>query len=110
MKKETLHIGKKIQEVVNEKGMSDAEFGRRISTSRQNVSYIYTRSSIDTQKLLDISKALDHDFFMYYQSDKTQTKFDKIESKAKVVIELELNADEIFKFGLKDKVLEMFKK
>ena len=110
MAKQILHIGKKIEEIKTEKGMSDAELGRRINKTRQNVSDIYNRSSIDTQQLFEISKALGHDFFIYYQSDKPQTKFDTESNKAKVIIELDLNPDEILKLGLKNKVLEMLKK
>lgn len=44
-------------------GMTKAEFGRRISTSRQNVSLILKKESMDTKLLRKISEVLDHDFF-----------------------------------------------
>lgn len=61
-------IRKKIKTVVNQKGISVSEFGRRINKSRENVYSIFKRKSIDTDLLSTISKVLEHDFFQYYTS------------------------------------------
>lgn len=61
-----VHIGEEIKKVFDERGISVSEFGRRISTSRENVYGIFKRETIDTGLLVKISKVLDHDFFRYY--------------------------------------------
>lgn len=63
-----IHIGSKIKGVLQKKGMSVSEFGRRINMSRENVYSIFKRKTIDTGLLLNISKVLEHDFFKYYTS------------------------------------------
>ena len=45
------------------------ELGALINTSKQNVYGIFKRKSIDTQLLAKISRALAHDFFLYYVKD-----------------------------------------
>lgn len=60
------HIGQTINERLKSLGMSKSEFARRISKARQNINDILNRKSIDTDLLLTISIALQHDFFQYY--------------------------------------------
>jgi hypothetical protein len=62
------NIGSKIRGVVEKKGMTVSEFGRRINKSRENVYSIFKRKTIDTGLLVTISKVLEHDFFQYYTS------------------------------------------
>lgn len=57
-----LHIGKMIKAVFDESGMSVSELARRIHTARSNVYFIFERSSIDMEQLLDLCDALDHNF------------------------------------------------
>ena len=57
-----LHIGQMIKAVFDESGMSVAELARRIHTARSNVYFIFERSSIDMEQLLDLCDALDHNF------------------------------------------------
>ncbi len=61
-----MHIGEKIEARAKELRMGPTELARRISTSKQNVYGIYRRSSIDTELLQKLSKALDYDFFLHY--------------------------------------------
>ena len=61
-----IHIGSKIKEVFKSRGITAKEFGKRITTSRENVYGIFNRESVDTKLLVKISKALDHNFFQYY--------------------------------------------
>jgi len=82
-----IHIGKAIEQVVNDLGMNDAEFSRRIGTSRQNVPHIFQRKSMDTDLLYRISRALKHDFFSCYSLDKSQISVDKVPVKAKITVE-----------------------
>lgn len=62
------NIGSKIKGIVDKKGMTVSEFGRRINKSRENVYSIFKRKTIDTGLLITISKVLEHDFFQYYTS------------------------------------------
>ncbi len=65
-----IHIGKKIREELDSKGMSVVDFATRIDRSR-NVAYdIFERESIDTALLNRIAKVLNVDFFSLYSSQK----------------------------------------
>lgn len=68
-----LHIGEKIKNRIHEIGISKSEFARRINKARQNIEIIFQKKSIDTQLLLEISKALDHDFFQHYYNHNYST-------------------------------------
>jgi lambda repressor-like predicted transcriptional regulator len=68
-----VHIGQKIEETLREKGMSVMAFSKKIKRSRNVVYDIFNRTSIDTELLLLICKALETDFFKLY-SERLQTK------------------------------------
>lgn len=70
MKYKTVHIGAEIEAMVNSRNLSHSEFGRLIGVPKQNVKRIFEKESIDTDRLKAISKALDFDFFVYYQVEK----------------------------------------
>lgn len=61
-----IHIGQLIERVLDERGMTKAEFGRRIQTSRQNVNSLLRKSSMDTAYLMRVCQVLNHDFFADY--------------------------------------------
>lgn len=46
--------------------MSKSELARRTGIANQNINRILEKSSIDTEKLVKISKALDYNFFQDY--------------------------------------------
>ncbi len=58
-----MHIGHLIKEVFDEKGISVTEFAHRINCARPNVYSIFERYDIGVEQLIDISEALDHNFF-----------------------------------------------
>ncbi len=66
MKINKVNIGLTIEQRLNELNMSKAEFGRLIGIPQQNVNRILTRVSIDTDKLIEISEALQYNFFKEY--------------------------------------------
>jgi len=74
-------IGKLIQKRLKERGMSNAEFARRINTHIRNVYDIFSRKSIDTDLLITIGSVLDYDFFRYYFMPLCEKKFIANESK-----------------------------
>ena len=67
----SFHIGKKIKEVLYQKGISVSEFAKSINRSRNVVYDIFERESIDTKLLQKISKVLDYNFFSTIVSSST---------------------------------------
>ena len=65
---ERVNIGLSIEQKLNELGMSKSEFGRKIGVPQQNVNRILDKTSIDTDKLIAISEALDFNFFDCFRS------------------------------------------
>jgi len=61
-----IHIGQEIHKVYKQKRFGHSELAAILSTSRQNLTALFKRESIDTKQLLVISKALDFDFFKLY--------------------------------------------
>ena len=61
-----VHIGKKIKEVLTQARFKKTEFADLINISRTVVYDIFKRETIDTGLLQTISKALNHDFFSYF--------------------------------------------
>jgi hypothetical protein len=61
-----IHIGEQIRIKSSEKRIKPVELARLISTTKQNVYSIFRRKSIDTDQLVQISKALEFNFFEYY--------------------------------------------
>ena len=59
-----IHIGKRIQEVVEERGMTVVDFARAIPCSRENVYKIFRKDNIDIKQLAHICQVLSHDFFL----------------------------------------------
>lgn len=63
-----VHIGQKVKEIFESKGISVVEFAKRINTSRENIYGIFKRKTIDVELLFKISEVLEHNFFEYYLS------------------------------------------
>ena len=61
-----MNIGKIINDVLKSKGISYARFARMINCHRTTIYNIVNSNSIDIERLVKISKALDHDFLQYY--------------------------------------------
>ena len=61
---QSLHIGHLVKAVFDESGLTVAEFAKRIHCDRTNVYKIFARQSLDTELLVKISKALQHNFFV----------------------------------------------
>jgi|GEM_PF-5441786 len=86
MKIERVNLGESIRNKVEELGLSQAEFARRIGMARQNVTkMVFERASIDTNLLCRISEELECNFFDYFKSNPGN---DKTELKATITIEL----------------------
>jgi hypothetical protein len=64
-----IHIGKKIKDVWRKSRLKGTEFASLINRDRQVIYDIFKRESIDTELLQQISKVLNHDFFVYYSTE-----------------------------------------
>jgi transcriptional regulator with XRE-family HTH domain len=74
-----INIGELVQKRMDELGMTQSELARRVGTSSQNLGKMLKRSSIDTQRLLKLSKALRFDFFQYYSLQVQPEQFSTVE-------------------------------
>ena len=63
------HIGEIIKQYLSENKISVIEFSKKINRSRASAYNIFEKDSIDTSILLNISKALNHNFFQYFNED-----------------------------------------
>jgi len=57
-----IHYGHEVRKKLEERGMTVAEFARRIHCSRNNVYNIFNREFMDVGLLKQISFVLDYDF------------------------------------------------
>lgn len=62
----SIHIGQEIEARINQLKISEAEFARRINTSKQNVNRILKKESMDTAILQKYCEVLDFNFFSLY--------------------------------------------
>ena len=85
-----LHIGQMIKAVFDDSGLSVAELARRIHTTRSNVYFIFERSSIDIKQLLDLCKALNHNFL-----DDIQIQQDMKSALCPREIQINLNLEDL---------------
>ena len=61
-----IHIGQLIRQELDRQERTPTWLARKINCERTNVYYIFSQPSINTDLLLRISQALNHDFFQYY--------------------------------------------
>ncbi|MBR4327341.1 MAG: XRE family transcriptional regulator [Bacteroidales bacterium] len=65
----SLHIGKRIKEVLERQGRTKVWFASAINRSRTACYDIFKNPTIDTELLILISKALKHDFLIDLSAD-----------------------------------------
>ena len=70
-----MHLGKRVQEIFQDSGLSVVEFSRRINTSRENVYSIFNRSTLDVEMLVRISEVLNHNFFLEVMPDQFKREY-----------------------------------
>ena len=61
-----IHIGEEIKSRFDKSGLTQKEFGSRIGMPQQNVSRVFNNESIDTKRLVAVSRALNFNFFELY--------------------------------------------
>lgn len=72
MKFEKVNIGLLIEQKMNELDINKSEMARRSGIANQNINRVLERSSIDTDKLVAISEALDFNFFDCFRTIEEQ--------------------------------------
>lgn len=72
MATEKYHLGERISQVLEDRGMTKAEFARRIYTSRQNVNTLLRREDISVWQLMHIGKVLGFNFFTELTTEPSQ--------------------------------------
>ena len=60
------HIGKLICDELRAQGRTNVWLAKQLSCNPRTISKIFQKQHIDTYQLLQISKALDYDFFKIY--------------------------------------------
>ena len=63
---EQLHIGKLIKAKLDEQGRKASWLAKQVNCTRFNIYKVFQRESIDTKLLIEISNALDYNFFECY--------------------------------------------
>lgn len=69
MKIKKVNIGLLIEQKMNELNVSKSELSRRCGIANQNINRVFGKTSIDTDKLIDISEALGYNFFKVFVDD-----------------------------------------
>lgn len=66
-----MHIGSKIKQVLDSqsKDRTVKWFAEQLNCDRRNVYHIFSRSTVDTELLLRISRILDYNFFLDLAND-----------------------------------------
>lgn len=60
--KKDVHLGAEIKRVMKEKNVSVADFAKAICCHRKNVYDIFSRKTLDIDRVIMISEILDYDF------------------------------------------------
>ncbi len=63
------HVGEMIENHLKEKGILRAELARKIGMPQSNLTRLLKKSSIDTGKLVEISRAIEYNFFKEFCRD-----------------------------------------
>ena len=61
-----VHVGAEIEKRRVELGLSKSELGRRIGVPQQHVNRILERETMETNRLVKVSEALDCNFFSFF--------------------------------------------
>ena len=100
-----IHIGLIIKQKVMENSMTIKEFADRINSERTTVYHIFKQKSIDIDKLIIISEALNYDFiFEIYVKEKITCHTEKI------FIAVEVDFNSLQQLILPDNFIQLVKK
>lgn len=96
MSNNPLKIGQVIEARILEIGMSKAEFGRRMNTSRQNVNTMLNKEDMGIITVINASKVLKMNFFLWIQDalpEAIRTPIPKeLETRSGIRVQVELDS------------------
>lgn len=61
-----INLGKEIQAVFEKTGMTKTELGRKLGIPQQHVNRLFDRDSMETKRLIKVSRVLDCNFFALF--------------------------------------------
>jgi DNA-binding Xre family transcriptional regulator len=93
---EYIHIGKKIEEVLQEQHMTKKDLGQCVDLSQGNIVYLTKRKSIDVITLHKIGDQLSYNFFKHYPIVESRAERDKVvDERDKTIGELKAKVAEL---------------
>lgn len=107
-------FGEFVKEIAESKRLTPSGLGRLINYTKQNISDIYRRKTVDSELMLTLSRALEYNLFSYYDEKEPiagfrraevmewQAKIDKLTIELKHSTELLKQQEEIIRL-LKEK-------
>lgn len=105
-----IHIGKEIKNIVEKKYSSYAAFGRKMGKTRQSLqSQIFSKQSLQTDVLIQISEELGVNLFELFQSEE-KSVLQKADTPF-LCLNFPINTtkEELEKFGICDGLMDMLK-
>lgn len=75
----SVEIGSVVKRVLKNRGVAYKDLGALINRHEKSVANILKRKTVDTDLLLSLSKALQHDFFQYYYNEAPLKSFRETE-------------------------------
>jgi plasmid maintenance system antidote protein VapI len=82
-----INIGELIKDEYKRQGLNQKEFGVLIHRHEKTIANIILRKTIDTNLLLEISKALKHDFFKYFYEEEP---LKELREKERIAVTIEI--------------------
>src|SRR5690606_6113897 len=70
-----IHLGKEIESIAKERGLSQSKVADLIGEKQQNVGNDYKKESLPMEKILQYSKALNKNFVAYYYDEEPLKTF-----------------------------------
>ena len=108
MKITKIHIGQAIKKLVSEKYSSYASFARNIGKSRQCVqTQIFSKQSLQTELLTQISEELDVNLFEYYQNEEKDVNQKTNSTKISFTVHFDTTQKELEETGIYEKLKEI---
>ena len=98
-----IHVGGKIEELLEEQHKTKRELADDIDMSASNVVYLCGKESMDVQMLHKIGNALKYNFFKHYVIDDGKPKSDAVSIQSTKVIEEKQQEIEALKNQLSEK-------
>lgn len=98
-----IHVGGKIEELLEEQHKTKRELADDIDMSASNVVYLCGKESMDVQMLHKIGNALKYNFFKHFAIDDGQQKTDAVSNESMKLIEEKQKEIEALKSQLSEK-------